>query len=89
MRSEQHPQVAKMCDSLAYEHDECKATLQDQLSHNEKLLLRLRELEESLQCKEKDLSFSQSAVRTVQRKWLYCCTPTAAMQLSTHRQRNR
>lgn len=55
-------QVAKMCTSLTFEHDECKVTLQDQLSHNEKLLLKLRELEESLQGKEKDLSFSQSAV---------------------------
>lgn len=64
MRNELYTQVAKMCHSLTYEHDKCKATLQDQLSHNEKLLLRVRELEEILQGKEKDLSFSQSAVRT-------------------------
>lgn len=51
-----------MCTSLTYEHDECKLALQDQLSHNEKLLLQLREREESLQGKEKDLSFSQTAV---------------------------
>jgi hypothetical protein len=56
-------QVAKMCTSLTYEHDECKLALQDQLTHNEKLLLKVRELEESLHSIEKEFSFSQSTVR--------------------------
>lgn len=55
-----------MCTSLTYEHDECKLALQDQLAHNEKLLLKLRELEQGMQGKEKDLSFSRTAVSLVE-----------------------
>lgn len=71
-----------MCNSLTYEHDECKVTLQDQLAHNEKLLLRIRELEESLQGKEKDMSFSQSAVRAV---LIVVLLQSSASTTSTHR----
>jgi hypothetical protein len=56
-------QVAKICTSLTYEQDDCKLALQDQLAQNEKLLLKVRELEESLETREKDLSFLQTAVR--------------------------
>jgi hypothetical protein len=56
-------QVAKICTSLTYEHDDSKLALQDQLAQNEKLLLKVRELQERLETREKDLSFLQTAVR--------------------------
>jgi chromosome segregation ATPase len=57
-----YEQVARMCSSLTYENDECKAAYQEQLNQTEQLQLRLREIEQTLQTKETDLSFLQNAV---------------------------